>query len=423
MCVAVACITAALGVGSALTACSGSRAPEPSPPLIIATPLATDAGAPPAPLPPDPMPPLDSVTLHSVPEGTYGPYLSTRSDGRALGIWAAQEAGSGRRWFGVPLDPRGAPLRQPRELSEAAQKLGLVALRPTASGFVVLSTALTQAGTGIDALPLGAGGELNAATQSLAHVHEDVLWLDAVTLGDTTSALWATRAPGSASLHLAPLAEPGKPQRGEATLVDGVLAWQALAFGDGIALGCVFGKDSQTPGVRVLYFDSEGRRLAETLVTSSPRVRADLDAAVIGPNLVLAWTEQDGRDTTLFGAAVGASSRRSLPRCSTRAAASASNDWCRHSSRVVTRSWSGSWRARRDPARERCASRGSPARPSSRRRRRACTSTAKATRGSSSSPADAASRRSRAPPPAPRPRRSARARAYRRSSNGPMRSR
>src|SRR5262249_8925418 len=155
----------------------------------------------------DPMPPLDSASIGTVPEGTYGPHLSARSDGRMLAVWAAQEAGSGRSWVDVPLDPRATPLSQPRPVSEAPQRVGLVALRPSAQGFVLLSTALSFGGTGIDALPLGAGGELLAPSQSLAHIHEDVLWLDAVTLGGVTSALWATRAAGSATLHLAQLAE------------------------------------------------------------------------------------------------------------------------------------------------------------------------------------------------------------------------
>lgn len=271
---------------------------------MVATPLdGADAGAAAAPAP-DPLSPLASTVIGTVPEGTYGPYQSTRSDGRTLAVWAAQESGSGRRWFALPLDPRGIPLSQARSTSEAPAKVGLVALRPTEAGFVLLSTAPSTSGTGIDALPLGTSGELVAASQSLGHVHEDVLWLDAITLGHGTSALFATRAAGSASLHLAPLAESSKPQRAAITLVEGALAWHALAFGDGIALSVVFGKGSPTPGVRVLFFDGDGQALTDTLVTGSPRVQPELDATVIGNNLVLVWSELDGLEPTLFGAAI-----------------------------------------------------------------------------------------------------------------------
>jgi hypothetical protein len=287
------------------SACSGARAPAPSPPLLVATALAPDAGAPSAAPSDDSTAPLGSVLIDSVPEGTYGPYVGARDDGRALAIWAAHERESGRRWVSVALDPRGAPLQRPRAVSDAPQRLGLVALRPTALGFVVLSTAPGPAGTGIDALLLGASGELGAASQRLGHVHEDVLWLDAITIGETTSVLWATRAAGSASLQLAPLAAPGKPQHEAVTLVEGALAWQALELADGVALACAFGKDAPAPGVRVLFFDGEGKKLAETPVTSSARVQADLDAALIQDQLVLVWSEQDGLEPALIGAAIG----------------------------------------------------------------------------------------------------------------------
>jgi hypothetical protein len=303
------CVSAALLAG---LGCSGAPAPTPSPPLIVARPLdGADAGAAAPEL--ERGSPLASTVIGTVPEGTFGPYQSTRSDGRTLAVWAAQESGSGRRWFAVPLDPRGVPLSQPRSISEAPPRVGLVALRPTQSGFVVLSTAPSSSGTAVDALPLGTSAELVAPSQSLGHVHEDVLWLDAITLGYTTSALFATRAAGSASLHLAPLAEPNKPQRAAVTLVEGALAWQALPFADGIALSVVFGKGNPTPGVRVLFFDGEGQPLADTLVTGSPRVQPELDAAVIGQNLVLVWSELDGLEPALRGAAIAPDGRLVTP--------------------------------------------------------------------------------------------------------------
>src|SRR5207253_602202 len=120
------------------------------------------------------------------------------------------------RWFSASLDAKGAVLSAARALNEAPQKVGLVAVRPAANGFALLATSVAVTGTGIEGLLLGAAGELTGNPFSLAHTHEEVLWLDALPAGATTAALFATRAAGSASLYLAPIAAHGEPQR-EAT--------------------------------------------------------------------------------------------------------------------------------------------------------------------------------------------------------------
>jgi hypothetical protein len=287
------------------TACSAPQADGRMPSLIVARPLA-DAGVTTEPNAPEATPTLSSVLIQKVPEGTFGPYRAARADGRALVVWAAQEAGAGRRWYSAALDARGAPLAPPLRLSEAPARLGLVALRPTAEGFVVVSSAVGGNGTGIEALGLGGGGELSSNVINIAHTHEDVLWLDALGLGASTTALYAVRAAGSASLYLVPVAQGSAPQREPLEVLAGALAWQAVAYGETIALAAIAGRPGEAAALRVQFLDAEGRALGTAVVSKSPRLRADLDAAVIGNNLVLVWTELEGLDARLFGAALGA---------------------------------------------------------------------------------------------------------------------
>jgi hypothetical protein len=289
--------------------CGAAREPVSTPSRLVATPLAPAPPAPPEPLHADAAPALDAVLIQRVPEGTFGPYLGVSAQNR-VAVWAALTPANGRRWFSVALDARGAPLGEVRSLANAPYDLSLATVAPNDEGFVALITAPSPTGTRIEALQLGMSGELISGPTPLVHSRTDVVWLDALRVGQKTVALWATLEGQAAAVHLAPVDSRGTALGTDITLVDGALAWQALDFGDGIALAVVSaGATASDRTLRVQFLDGDGRRLAQTEVAAGKGLTEQLDAVRAGDNLLLAWTELDGLEPALRLAALGPDSR------------------------------------------------------------------------------------------------------------------
>ena len=258
----------------------------------------------------DATPALDAVLIQHVPEGTFGPYVGTSPDGRAVAVWAAVTPETGRRWFSVSLDAKGAPLGETRSLADAPGDLALATVTATLEGFVVLATGMTSTGTRLEALRLGKEGELIAGPTPIAHSRTEVLWIEALNVGRNMVALWATLAVGSADIHWGTLNATGAPLAQPLRVLEGGRAWQAVAFGDGVALAAVIAGPAETSrGLRVLFLDAEGRLLDESEVTSGTKLEAQLDAARIGDNLVLSWVERDDLEERLYLAALGSDTR------------------------------------------------------------------------------------------------------------------
>ena len=127
-------------------ACSPSAAPNTTALPIVATPITPAPAAPPEPLLPDGTPVLDAKLVERVPEGTFGPYLGSAPDGRAVALWAALAENAGWRWFSSALDTKGVPSK-PRSLADAPGELSLAAVRPLRAGFVALAAGVTPTGT------------------------------------------------------------------------------------------------------------------------------------------------------------------------------------------------------------------------------------------------------------------------------------
>src|SRR5689334_9587391 len=76
-----------------------------------------------------------------VPEGTFGPYLGTRSEG-LIAAWAAEFSGK-RHWLTASIGDRGETVSEPKIIADAAPEVDLVAIRPLGGGtrgFVLLSS-------------------------------------------------------------------------------------------------------------------------------------------------------------------------------------------------------------------------------------------------------------------------------------------
>lgn len=259
------------------------------------------------------VPALDAALIQRVPKGTFGPYLGVSGPHR-IAIWAALTPDAGRRWFSVALDPRGAPVGAARALADASDDLVLASVAPSPTGFVVLATALTATGTRLEVLQLGLTGELASGPTPLDDSRTEVVWIDTLRVGQKAVALWATLASGSADLRLAPLEATGIPSTAAITVSESVQAWQAVEFGDGIALSTInTGASPAQRALRVLFLDTNGQRLGQTEVTRGKALEAQLDSARVGDNLVLAWTQLDGLEPRLQVAAIGPDTRLAVP--------------------------------------------------------------------------------------------------------------
>jgi hypothetical protein len=295
------------GIASVLI--SGCAAPAVTiPPVlpIVATPIKPVPPVPPVPILDDAPPSLDAVLVDRVPEGTFGPYVGAAPGGRALAIWAAPAEGIGWRWFSAVLDPKGVPLAPPRALADAPSELSLASVAGTASGFVALATGVTPTGTRIEALQLGPAGELTNGPTPLAYSRTEVLWVKALRVGDANVALWATLAVGAADILFVPLTAAGAQQAAPLRVLEGAKAWQATPFSDGIALAAVIagvGEASRT--LLVVFLDSDGRLIGKTEIRSGAGLDDQVDAARVGDNLVVSWTEREGVDQRLYLAALG----------------------------------------------------------------------------------------------------------------------
>ena len=302
------------GLAHGAASCTPSTAPSAPALPIVATAITPAPAAPPEPLMPDGTPALDALLVERVPEGSFGPYVGTAPDGRAVALWATLAEGAGWRWFASALDAKGMPSGKPRSLADAPGELALAAVRATRSGFVALAAGVTPTGTRVEALRLGPSGELLSGPTPLDLSRTEVLWLESLRAGDTDVALWATLAVGAADLALVALSADGTQHATPVLVLENVKAWQAVEFGDSVAIAALAnGSGEAARSLQVAFVDGEGHTLHQTPIRSGARIEDRIDAARIGDNLVLAWTERDGPDARLWLAALGPDTRLLAP--------------------------------------------------------------------------------------------------------------
>jgi hypothetical protein len=294
-------------IGALIAACTPPKVNDVPALPIVATPLQPAPPTPPDPVIDDSPPALDATLVERVPEGTFGPYVGSAPNGRAVALWAALTQSEGWRWFSSVMDAKGVPVAPPRALGAAPNELSLAAIEGGPNGFVALATGATPSGTRIEALQLGPAGELVSGPTQLAYSRSEVLWLKPLAVGRANVALWATLAVGAADLMFAPLTPPGAQQATPLRVLEGAKAWQAIPFSDGVALAAVIaGANEASRSLVVSFLDSDGRRLGQTEIRSGAGLEDQIDAARVGDNLIVSWIEREGAaDRRLYLAALG----------------------------------------------------------------------------------------------------------------------
>lgn len=255
------------------------------------------------------VPALRASELARVPAATFGPYLGLRPDG-ALVIWAARE-GSERKFSVVPLSPAGRPLSLPLRLETAPADLGLVAVRPLGTGFVVAYTSKGEKGEALQALCLDARGQRSGSAVTLGTLPGAALWVEVVATSQGGLVFTATRnseTPPRAELAVVAL-DPRCAAGERRQLAADALAWQATALGDGALLALVRGPARSLGSVDAVLVAASGVARTPLVVNPAKGAELDLDATTVGKHAVLAWTDASGIDARVLSAAVDASGK------------------------------------------------------------------------------------------------------------------
>lgn len=257
-------------------------------------------------------PALSASQLAEVSSRTFGPYLGRSAKG-SLVVWAEFAGGIGH-FSAVPVSQQGKPLGSVRELGQISESLRLVALRPTESGFVLAHTESTSEGERIAAVCLSARGDQQGEISELTTVRGRAVWLEVVRAADTALVFYGSlgdAAKGTVEIGVIPLDELCRAGT-RTTVVRDARAWQVTPLADAALLSVVrpaanAAKAERSGGnVEAYPVDAKGKPGSSISISSEGFAEADLDAARIGDNVVLAWSDGRSIEPRVFAAAVDA---------------------------------------------------------------------------------------------------------------------
>jgi hypothetical protein len=261
-------------------------------------------------------PALPSIEIARVPHGTFGPYVGQGRDG-ALVVWAPS-VGEKRAWYTLPTAPDGTPRGQPRRVADAANEIGLVAVRGSmdSTTLAVVSTRRTGLGELVEAMLVRDNGEISAAPRALAELRTQALWVDASITAERVLVLWAIKNDDIADIHGLVLDAKGAAKGDPLTLAPGVRAWQAAPFAGGTAVGVVRAKreGAKSASVEVLLLDAEGRaRTGPVVLSADGKPELDFDLTPLGDTLLVAWSDSRDGESRVYRALVGSDGRVTVP--------------------------------------------------------------------------------------------------------------
>jgi hypothetical protein len=135
--------------------------------------------------------------------------------------------------------------------------------------------------------------------------------VEVVSLGERRLVSWAVQQGDDAEIKGVVLGANGEPEGDPRALVTGsVRAWQLVSFAGGAALGVVRADGS----VELHLLSPRGEARTKPLTVSPPgRAELDLDLAVAGESLVLAWSDARDGESRVYRAVVGADGAVRVP--------------------------------------------------------------------------------------------------------------
>jgi hypothetical protein len=283
-----------------LSACGGNSLNETSLPLIA--PKVRVAPPPPG------APRLTMAAIAQVPAGTFGPYLGMRAEG-GLAVWASMESGA-RTWFARPFSARGETTAEAVSLGEAPSELGLVSVRPLRQGFALLSSYKTSDGEVVELSVVSDSGAPIAGPTSLGRTPNSVLWVEAIPRAQGATVLWAASGDGRAEIWTADINDKAEVASSPRLLARDAGAWQAVAFGKGVALAVTHvGKGGAAHGPIEVSLLNGADDVPPIVVNAEISADLDLDMTALGDQLVLAWSDHRGGENRVFSAVLDQSGK------------------------------------------------------------------------------------------------------------------
>ena len=255
------------------------------------------------------VPALDAALLTRVPKGTFGPYVGNDSQ-QALLVWAAQEEAA-RAWFALGVDRHGRPEGEPHRVGAAPAEIGVVAVRSLGNDdFAVVSTRRGGAREQVEVMVLDGAGKVVGTSRRLGESASPVLWVDAARLGDRRIVLWAAQSVGGADVYALSISERGEPAGEVRKLAEGVRAWQAVVFGEQLALGVV----RKSGPVEVLWIAKDGQfARSPTPIAPGSTAELDLDLCALGDRLIVLWSDRRFGEARLMAAGLAADGSVPVP--------------------------------------------------------------------------------------------------------------
>ena len=242
-----------------------------------------------------------------MPSGTFGPYLGMRAQG-GVALWVSTDAGT-RTWFARALSANGEARGEAQRLGDAPNDLGLVSVRPLPEGFALLSTHKTSDGEVVEFTVLSNTGALLAGPASLGRTANSLLWVDAIPSARGTTVLWAANGGGSAEISLVDVTSKAELVGTPRVVARDAGAWQAVAFGKGIALAVTHVGKGNVHGPIEVSLLTGATASPPVMINAEISADLDLDLASLGERLVLAWSDHRGGETRVFSAAVDSSGK------------------------------------------------------------------------------------------------------------------
>jgi len=258
--------------------------------------------------PKDPAQAAHMSTIAKLRERAVGPFLA-RGDAGALAVYVSGvRSGATRPVVAIPLAKDGSPNAQARVIAEAAPDTSTLVVRrvggsaeggtprsPNDPGYLVAWTSLTDRGESLSLVGVGDDGAPRAKAIELSRTTGHVVWVEIVKTSRGAVCVWAEEGPtGGADVLAQALDASGRPRGVPSRVARSASSWQAVARGEGVALGVVSAGE-----LAVLDLDPDARVVAGPTPVARG-VGADMDfVATPKGALVFAWTDRSRIDPAL----------------------------------------------------------------------------------------------------------------------------
>jgi hypothetical protein len=256
---------------------------------------------PPAAPPPRVITPPDFVRL---PGGSVGPFLMPAAQGW-LAAWAAPDGKEDLIWHSATFGEDGRPLTQPRALLPAPSGLTTLKLRALDAQRGLIVGAFESEDSepdspiyGLSTLAISNEGTVLAGSSTLIEDCQTIVWIDVVPVPGGAFIAWAEHLGDHAGLFGAVVDLDGNLKTDLFHLHDSARAWQLVSHPKGSMLGVVTIENN----VDVVSISADGAPRPAQVLFDGKTAEADLDLAVTGDRVLVAFSDHRTIEPQLYSA-------------------------------------------------------------------------------------------------------------------------